>query len=347
MQKVFLLLSLSATLLFSNFDTTTKEANTLMKTNKKQAYKKYKQAYAEATDRSELIRTFAALAVTAMKLKYNDEAGSYADRLRTIDPSSQWVDKFRKDNKIKTPKQIKLINGETHLEQMRLGDNAYKQRKYDEAYINYLRGLSTCIELKELIVSLASLTVASYDSGREDESKIYLERLLKVSPNNQWATNYKYKNYREKDTNYIRQSYSSISKNCTEPAPLLACSPSKEKAVSIAMCAVVMGGCKAIKKNMDKGERYIADQSCTIISNKLVGEKNTLDSVLSTAIGTTLSDVAQDARDSNDDGLLQLLFATSLTIADMGYKAVQFNNCQKAAQKTCRAIYNKWKYNCH
>lgn len=337
---------LSATIAMASFDSLTFEADRLNDDGyTKSANLKYKEAYAQANNKQELIKTFAALAVTSSRLGYRYDAGSYADRLRTIDPQNSWVKRFFRTYDVEVPHNIRLINGETHLNQMRSGDMAYKNGYHDEAYIDYLRGLSTCTTRDQLIVSLASLAVASHDSGRKREAKIYLQRLLKISPDNQWAIEYTYKINGGNIQSRASESYASTdSSDCSEK-PLLACSPSEADAKSIAMCATVMGGCEAIQGDMTTEERYLADQTCNAITNELMGERNTLDSMLYTAMGTAISGAAKDARNS-DNPLINLVFGVSLTVTELAYKESVFEMCRSKARQNCQRIYAKWQRSC-
>lgn len=128
MKKICIIVLLCSSLAMASFNSTTYEADSLNDRGYiQQAYNKYKKAYAQASNKEELVKTFAALAVTSEKLGHRYDAGSYADRLRTIDPQNRWMKRYIRKDSVEVPHNIRLIDGETHLSQMRSGDMAYKK----------------------------------------------------------------------------------------------------------------------------------------------------------------------------------------------------------------------------
>ena len=205
---------------------------------------------------------------------------------------------------------------------------------------------------------MASIAVASQQTGRTKESVIYLKRLAYISPENSWATSYARKidagnvntlSRIERNTiisNIEERKVRSQVRNtrCSEK-PILACSPREANDVAIAMCASVMGGCELLQRDLETDEHYLADQACNALVNQMTGQAQTLDSMLLAGAGTMINESASKARNS-ENLFSQLIFGVALTVMDIGFKATVFDQCTYSARQNCRRIYNEWQYSC-
>lgn len=343
---------------YADYDSVVREANSVHDQGKIiESYNLYKKAYKQAITRKQVIQSFASLATTAKELGYKKSSGSYIDRLRTISPRNKWAKRFVNTHDIEISGGVIALNDETYTDLMLAGDQSYKSEKYKSAYVYYLKGLSMASSREELIVSLASLAVASHKNSNDNEAVIYLKRLNYISPENQWAKNFankigakntdkltktEYKTLVTNDKKYT--SYKRV-KSCGKK-PTLACSPQEANDISFAMCATVMGGCEIVQKDLSRSNHYLADQACNALVNEMTYQKQELDSMLVTFVGTSISEAASSARRS-DDGFTKFIFGTALTIMDLSFKATIFDQCRAAARQSCRTAYNNWQYSCN
>lgn len=92
---------------------------------------------------------------------------------------------------------------ECYSKNITLGNSSFENKNYKKSVNFYKESYICSSNRKQKIVSLASIATSKYKANDIKESKIYLERLLLISPENQWAKEFKKKYEEEKPLNKI------------------------------------------------------------------------------------------------------------------------------------------------
>ena len=83
---------------------------------------------------------------------------------------------------------------ECYKQNINLGNESFDNKKYNESITYYKKSYNCSLTKKEKIISLASLVISERKINNNETSKIYLEKLLSISPQNKWAKKFSEEN---------------------------------------------------------------------------------------------------------------------------------------------------------
>jgi tetratricopeptide (TPR) repeat protein len=83
---------------------------------------------------------------------------------------------------------------ECYKQNINLGNENFYNKKYNESIKYYKKSYNCSLTKKEKIISLASLATSERKINNKETSKIYLEKLLSISPQNKWAKKFSEEN---------------------------------------------------------------------------------------------------------------------------------------------------------